>query len=65
MVFHGHLQGRSDNRLVALKLPKINVRGAVQLIDFASAFDEHPVFKHTAGFVRTPIRWSFVGPGWV
>jgi hypothetical protein len=48
MVFHGHLQGRADNRVVALKLPKIDVRGPVQLIDSASALDEHRVFKHTA-----------------
>jgi hypothetical protein len=48
MVFHGHLQRGADNRLVALELPKIDVRGAVQLIDSAGALDEHPVFKDTA-----------------
>jgi hypothetical protein len=42
MVFHGHLQRRADNRLVALELPTIDTRGTVQLIDSASALDEHP-----------------------
>jgi len=48
MVFHGHLQSSADNRLVALELPKIDVRGAVQLIDSACALDKHPVFQDTA-----------------
>jgi hypothetical protein len=48
MVFHGHLQSRADNCLIALELPKIDVRGAVQPIDSASALDEHPGFKDTA-----------------
>jgi hypothetical protein len=48
MVFHGHLQGRADNRVVALKLPKIDVRGTVQSIDSAGALDEHSVLKYTA-----------------
>jgi len=48
MVFHCHLQSRADNRLVALELPKVDVRGTVQLIDSAGALDEHSVFKDTA-----------------
>jgi len=48
MVFHGHLQSRAHNCLVALELPKIDVRGTVQSIDSAGALDEHPVFKDTA-----------------
>jgi len=55
MVFHGHLQSSADNRLVALELPKIDVRGAVQSIDSARALDEHSVFKDTACSVRVPM----------
>ena len=45
MVFYGHFQGCADNRLVALELPKIDVGGAVHLVDFAGALDEHPAFR--------------------
>jgi hypothetical protein len=45
MVFYGHFQGCADNRLVALKLPKIDVGGAVLLVDSAGALDEHPAFR--------------------
>ena len=45
MVFYGHFQGCADNRLVALKLPKIDGGGAVPLVDSAGALDEHPAFR--------------------
>ncbi|SPF39165.1 hypothetical protein SBA4_2310051 [Candidatus Sulfopaludibacter sp. SbA4] len=45
MIFHGHLQSRADDCLVALELPNIDVRGTVQLIDSAGVLDEHPAFK--------------------
>jgi hypothetical protein len=48
MVFHGHLQSSADNRLIALELPIIDVRGAVEVLDSAGALDEHPASKDTA-----------------
>jgi len=45
MVFYGHFERDADNRLVALELPKIYVRGAVHLVDSAGALDEHPAFR--------------------
>ena len=45
MVFYGHFQRFADNRLVALELPEIDVRGAVHLVDSAGALDEHPAFR--------------------
>jgi hypothetical protein len=45
MVFYGHFQRCADNRLVALELPEIDVRGAVHLVDSAGALDEHPALR--------------------
>jgi len=41
MIFHGHFQRGAHDCLVPLRLPEIDIEGAVQLIDSTGALENH------------------------